>query len=535
MASSDSELVERAREEYGTYYLAINSDYEYVAYQQRLIVPALEAVENGDNDRLMVLMAPGHSKTRLVTAGFAPWVLGRRPDREILIVSYGDKPAAEFGQTIRDQLESDIHHAIFPWCKIKHDSRARGYFQTTLGGKIYAVGWGGAIARIRADFVFIDDPLKNYEEAISPSIMEARMRTLNSVVKDRLKPGGKIVLCTNRWAPRDVVGQILENEGRQWKVVTVQSEPEPGSPQAKYLAPGMTYLWQEHYGKQRYEDKKRNLWAWQTTEQQMPEMAVPQRFELEWLRYYKDKVNPGRFHTCMVVDPALSKSKHADRSSIMVLAGGPMTTMRSRVNEDGQDVIRDDSPEIGQVLLVDWVLDRLNPDERTSAILRLADKWDCDFILYEEVGLSSDTFYLDREMEIYGLNCPLIPVGRAGRKGLNGGRMSKDQRIIMLINDFREGRIVLPDRLLYKQRDGIVVDLVDYLVKQEYLPWAGENSIAHDEGLDCLSRIHDPEFGSLEFEEAPPPEEKEADEKRRERGQFADRVTGGSAGWFSRF
>lgn len=522
-----SEQIEQARENYGTYYLLLNPTFGAVPYQQELICPALEDLERGDINRLMILMAPGHSKTRLVTAGCAPWVIGRRPDREILIISYGDKPAAEFGQTIRDLLYSDVHRAIFPWCRIRGAQHAKSYFQTTMGGKVYAVGWGGAIARIRADFIFIDDPLKNYEEAVSQPIIEARMRTFDSVVKDRLKPGGKIVLCTNRWAPRDMVGRVLEREGHKWTMVELQSEPAPDSPQAKFLEPGTIYLWEKHFGKERYEDKKRDQWAWQTTEQQRPEDALPNRFEQKWIKYYAEKIKPGRFHTCMIVDPALSTHKKADRTSIMVLAGGPTMQLRGDVN-------------IGQILLVDWALDRLNPDQRTAKICALADHWEVDFILYEEVGLSSDTFYLERDSGLYGLNTPIIPVGRRAVRGMSamsGGRPTKEMRIMSLMQDFREGRIILPDKLLYKQQDGEIVDLIDYFVQQEYLPWSGDKSIPHDEGLDTLSRIHDAEF-TLEFEEAPPKETDETDEAQmaRERGQFAGKVRESARGsWFGRF
>lgn len=509
------DAAEVCRDQYGAYYLGINPTYGPVRYQQELVVPALEGLERGDYDRLMILMEPGHAKTRLVTAGFAPWLLGRRPDREILILSYGDKPAGEFGQTVRDQLKADLHRLVFPWCKVKANVSGRTYFQTTMGGKIYAVGWGGAIARIRADFILIDDPLKNYEEATSEIVMDARMRTFDSVVKDRLKPGGKIVVCTNRWAPRDFVGRILEGKGaRRWKVVKLMSEPDPGSEQAQYLAPGCRFLWEEHYGRQRYLDAKENQWKWETTCQQRPEQAEPQRFERKWLKYYQDRINPGRFHIWLICDPALSKHKNADRTSIMALAGGPEN----------------------HLFLVDWVLDRLNPDERTRAMIRMADHWEADAILFEETGMQSDSFYLERDVDRYGLNCPIIPVGRRGARHMD----SKETRIRLLTNAFREGRIVLPNELWYKQLDGQRVDLMRYFIEQEYIPWSGKNSIAHDEGLDTLSRIYDQEF-QMSYDESARPidddgEQSAADRAREEGiGMFENSgVRNAGTTWFSR-
>jgi len=518
LSAADRERIEKARNDYGLYYLSINPGYSYVPYQQECIVPALQEIESGDNDRLIILIHAGASKTRLCTAGFAPWVLGRRPDRQILVISYDDKSASEFRQTVRDHLNSEIHHLVFPWCELKGATQATSYFQTTQGGKIYTAGWGGAIARIRADYVLIDDPLKNSEEATSESIMEGRMRLLNSVVKDRLKPGGKILICTHRLAPRDFVGRILEKEAQRWKIVCLQAEPAPDSIQAKYLEPGTKYLWEKYFGVRKYEDAKSDQWAWETTYQQRPERALPQRFEVEWLRYYTDRINPGRFHTGMIVDPALAKGKLADRSSIMVLAGGGQINVAKE----------HEAPRyINQILLADWVLDRLDPAERTRAVIKLADKWEVDWILWEEVGMSSDSFYLDQEIEAFGLNCPVIPIGRRGPRH----NWSKHQRIMQLIPDFKEGRIVLPNELIYKQRDGQKVDLIRYFVESEYRPYAGPGSLAHDEGLDTLSRIHEEAF-QLQYEEGVPQSEDE--EGEREGGQF-EGMAGGRGSWFARF
>jgi hypothetical protein len=214
----DQATILQCRDHYGAFYLAVNPTYSYVRYQQELICPQLEALERGDTDRLMILIEPGHAKSRLCTAGFAPWLLGKRPDREIIIISYGDRPASQFGGIVRDMVgvtqkgATSTFSEIFPWCSLRRDIHARNYFVTTMNGKIHAVGWDGAIASTRADFILIDDPHKNWDEAISETLMERRMMLFNSVVKDRLKPNGKILICTNRWAPRDMIGRILENE-----------------------------------------------------------------------------------------------------------------------------------------------------------------------------------------------------------------------------------------------------------------------------------------------------------------------------------
>jgi hypothetical protein len=306
-----------------------------------------------------------------------------------------------------------------------------------------------------------------------------------------------------------------------WRVVRLQSEPASNSEQARYLGPKCQFLWEEHYGRRRYLDAKRDPWKWQTTSQQEPEKAQLNRFQREWLKVYTDRINPGRFHVWIIVDPALSKGARADRTSIMALAG-----LRQQ-----------------RLAIVDWVLDRLNPDERIRALIKMADKWESDAILYEEVGMVADTFYIERFIDAYGINCPIIPVGRGGARHM----VSKDTRIAGLVPDFREGRIVLPGvttpqgplpRFMYKQVDGQVVDLMAYAIESEYVRWAGEKSLAHDEFLDTLSRIHDPEFQLQYAEDHVPDTDEEAEReetaRRRELGEGQWDREPGSGSWFSR-
>lgn len=526
--SKTQEYAESCREHYGEYYLAVHPGFHYVPYQQELIAPELEDIESGENDRLMILMHPGASKTDLCTAGFAPWFVGRDPVRMVLIVSYGDKPAAEFGEKIKDGMTQPNYRLIFPWSKLSAGNQSKTLFRTTMGGRIYTAGWEGAIARIRVDLVIIDDPLKNLTEATSDRVVQSRVDAFNSVVKDRLKPGGRIMVCTNRWATRDFVGRVLEREPERWRVLTVDAEPDPTDPNRRYLEPDTTYLWESYLHRERYEEKKLDSYIWMITWRQKPERAEPRRFLRKWLQTYliEKRPKPGRLHAVLICDPALAKHKRADRTSIMVLGG-------YRENK---------------LFLLDWVLDRLDPEQRSRAICKMIEYWDVDSVLYEEVGLSSDSFYLNRDMERMGLGGVVVyPVGRSGVRHL----ISKENRIWETVADFRLGRIVLPavladvkledgtviqkprPRFMYKQVDGREVDLMAYFVEEEYVKYNGDKSVAHDEGLDTISRIHDPEFQMTYLDEDEGGRDDE-DERDSGRGQFAGAEGGGAGSWFSR-
>jgi hypothetical protein len=168
----------------------------------------------------------------------------------------------------------------------------------------------------------------------------------------------------------------------------------------------------------------------------------------------------------------MGKSAAHDRSAILVLIAGPEK----------------------KVFLVDAVLDRLDPTERIEHLVRLTRIWKPSSIYFEEYALTADTHFMRRRFDEEGLTeTPIISIGRKGIRGMDGGRLAKDERIMQLQPDFRDGLIWLPKRMVRRLLDGTDFDIIDYVVNREYLPYAGEGSIENDDFLDCLSRIHSPE------------------------------------------
>jgi hypothetical protein len=116
-------------------------------------------------------------------------------------------------------------------------------------------------------------------------------------------------------------------------------------------------------------------------------------------------------------------------------------------------------------------------------------------VVYEEYALAADSYFLKLKAEAEGLTQLLVTsVGRKAIKGMSGGRLKKHDRIMQLVPDFRDARIWLPKRMIRDLQDGSQFDIINYFISREYLPYAGEGSVAHEDMLDCLSRIRDPEF-----------------------------------------
>jgi len=452
----------------GEYYLALNPAYDYVPFQQERIVPVLEGVEAGEYDRLMIFMPAGHAKTDIATKAFIPWYLGRNPAENAILLCHTMPLAKDYGSHIRRVIaNNEIHRQVFPDVKISSTNHANDFFLLNKGGAFYAFGMEGGITGRRANLMLIDDPIKSLEDALSDLAQTSLYNTYKAVVKDRLRPKGKIVLVVTRWATRDLAARILADEGDDWKVLVLKAqEEEPDGP----------YLWESYYGKKRYEDAKKDVFIWNAKWQQMPEPRLMVGFSPEWLHFYTptDLEKISRYNAYIFVDPAMGKTAAHDRSAILVVIAGPEK----------------------KIFLMDAVLDRLDPTERIEHLIRLTRIWKPKLIGYEEYALTADTHFLRKRFDEEGLNdTPIISLGRTALKGggVSGGRMPKDDRIYSwLVPDFRDGLIWLPKRMIKKLADGQDFDIIDYFINREYLPYAGEGSIENDDMLDCLSRIHDP-------------------------------------------
>ncbi len=219
----------------------------------QLIAEKLEAVERGEIKRLIINMPPRFGKSYTTTQLFTSWLMGRNPRREIIVSSYNDDKAKEYTGWVRDTLESDLYHSIFPDTKIRSDKRAAGEWHTTAGGKCVAAGVRGGITGYGAHFTIIDDPVKDYQEAISEVIQNRIWDWYRAVLRTRLYPGAGIIIPMTRWVTGDLAGRLIKregliSEGGKWDVLVLPMLDTAGNP-----------LWPEAYDMDEIQDIRQSV------------------------------------------------------------------------------------------------------------------------------------------------------------------------------------------------------------------------------------------------------------------------------------
>lgn len=182
-----------------------------------------------------------------------------------------------------------------------------------------------------------------------------------------------------------------------------------------------------------------------------PVATEEQKFKPEWLKYYGKL--PELLNRYLLCDPANEKRKDSDYT-IMAVVG--IDEHRNRY-------------------LVDFLRDKLNLTERWRAF---RDMWiknkPIQEVGYEKYGKDADISYFEEKQREESVYFPITPLG---------GQTGKTDRILRLVPWFENGQFLLPHRLYYKGEDMIKV-----FIDEEYVffPFC-----AHDDGLDCLSRIED--------------------------------------------
>lgn len=460
-AAPVSKVLDFARESLIAYAIAQYPLYR-ASWHHRQIAAALERVERGEINRLMIFVPPRHGKSMLTSEFFPPWYLGRGPHRYIISSTYSEDLAQDWGRKVRNQMQDDIHEAIFPECSLSEDSRSSLKIQTMQGGAYFAVGVGGPITGRGAHLFLIDDPVKNREEADSENERRKLKEWYTSTAYTRLMPGGAIVVIQTRWHEDDLAGWLLrEHAHENWTIIDLPALDEETESQP---------LWPEAYS---FSDLTRIRSSigprdWSSLYMQKPAPAEGAEFKREWLRNYKTQRD--NTNNYILVDPANSKGKKSDYTAMWVIGAGQDQNYYAKY----------------------FFRDRMNLAERTHRLFDLHRRYRPLRVFYESIGMQADVQHITSEQEHLNYRFAIT--------ALNNTKTAKADRIRRLIPLFEAQRIYLPESLHVTDYRGRIQDMVEVFIEQEY---ASFPVALHDDMFDSLSQLCHPEvviqFPSADF------------------------------------
>ena len=274
---------------------------------------AFERVARGEVKRLIINMPPRHTKSEFASYLLPSWFLGMYPGKKIIQTSHTAELAVGFGRKVRNLVDSDAYKDIFPDVALQSDSKAAGRWATNYGGDYFAIGVGGAVTGKGADLLIIDDPHSEQEAALSetnPEIYDKTYEWYTSGPRQRLQPGGAIVVVMTRWSKKDLTGQVLkaaaQRSGEEWEVIDFPAILPSGKP-----------LWPQFWSLKELSALKEELpnGKWMAQYMQQPTSDVSAIIKREWWQIWPDDDAPFCEFLIQSWDTAFLKTERSDYSA----------------------------------------------------------------------------------------------------------------------------------------------------------------------------------------------------------------------------
>lgn len=182
----------------------------------RAMAAALERVERGECNRLIISMPRRHGKSLMVSQLFPCWSLGRNNRLRFVQSGYADSLTVTHSRKARDILDGERFAALWPGVGQSGRSsmpQTAHEWGTRQGGNYYAVGIGGGLAGRGFHVGIVDDFFKGRSEAQSPKIRDKVWDWFRSVFypaqdSDDVRREAAIVITATRWDTRDLIAQV---------------------------------------------------------------------------------------------------------------------------------------------------------------------------------------------------------------------------------------------------------------------------------------------------------------------------------------
>jgi predicted phage terminase large subunit-like protein len=322
-----------------------------------------------------------------------------------------------FGRKVRNLVDSEVFHEIFPDVSLRADSQAAGRWNTSAGGDYFAIGVGGAVTGKGADILIIDDPHSEQEAAlaeVNPEIYDKVYEWYTSGPRQRLQPGGSIIIVMTRWSKKDLTGQVVKSAsqrgGDDWEVIEFPAILPSGNP-----------LWPQFWSLKELSALKEELpnQKWMAQYMQNPTSEQSAIVKREWWQIWEEDSPPHCEFVLQSWDTAFEKNNRADYSAC--------TTWGVFYQPDDAGISQ------ANIILLNAFRDRLEfPSLKKKAIEEFKE-WDPDSIIIEKKATGAPLIY---EMRSMGIPVQEFTPGKGN---------DKISRLNAVADLFASGRVWVPN------------------------------------------------------------------------------------------
>jgi len=316
-ADAAGELLRRrtARAHLQDFIVFINPDYIVSDFSRTICLELeqfLKDAKAGLRPVLIIGAPPQHGKSDIVSRYLPAWIFGQDPDLAIGGLSYGKDLASDMNRDVQRIMMGDEYKLLFPHASlnkkrvvsIEVEAKRNSETFEIVGakGRYVSQGVGGPLTGKRLDIGIIDDPIKNAQEALSPTVKDGIWNWYITTFQTRLSQNSGQIIMATRWSVDDLSGRILDVNARA-KSLAFPAISDDGNA----LVPELHSL-------EKLQEQKAGMsdHFWSAMYQQNPVPVGGNIFRDEWWQYYT--IPPIIKHRVIFADTAQKTGTQNDYS-----------------------------------------------------------------------------------------------------------------------------------------------------------------------------------------------------------------------------
>lgn len=449
-----------AKRDYSYYFLLANPKSKLYRHT-KFVCEKLQKIIDGEQHFYIVEMPPQHGKSLSITKTFPSYYLMRYPNKHVMVSAYSQDLYTQFAASNRRNFTT--------WSKLfglKTGKNTANEFEVLdprgegSPGSFFATSMLGGASGMPADLLIIDDPIKNSEEAMSPTIKNKIWNEWNMTFYPRLQKGGSVIVIMTRWQKDDLAGRLLQRSSLPWeeiKLPAVAEELPEGQTDAIGRRAGEP-LCPELHDLDELLTHKHDMGTQQFTAlyQQSPTVEGGNLFKREWVKYFvpnrQTQARLGLTDKEAVVQPKIFDE----------LAQSWDATFKDGDSSDyvaGQVWARRDA----DYYLMDWVHERLSFVQTLSAIRSITAKWPKAKAKYIEDKANGSAIIDTLKHEIGGI-IPVTP---------DGGKIVRASAVSPL---WEAGNVYVPHPLWKPDVEDLLQEIFEF------------PNAAHDDYVDAMTQ-----------------------------------------------
>jgi len=214
-----------------------------------------------------------------------------------------------------------------------------------------------------ADLAIIDDPVSE-QDALSTTALDNVYEWYTSGPRQRLQPGGAIIIVMTRWSIRDLTAKVLAKQSEKgadkWDIVEFPA-----------IMPSGESLWPEYWSLEELNGVKASIPVakWNAQYMQNPTAEEGAIIKREWWRTWEKEDPPVCSYIIQSYDTAFSKGDRADYSAITTWG-----------------IFLEESSDEEHIILLDAVKGRWEFPELKEHANEMYHEYDPDMVLIEQKG-----------------------------------------------------------------------------------------------------------------------------------------------------